>query len=66
MSMKIGVIVGSLRKESLNRKMANVLIKLAPSSLSFEIIEIRDLPLYNQDLDDENKLPPAWTSFREK
>src|SRR5437870_1104738 len=64
MSMKIGVIVGSLRKESLNRKMANTLIKLAPSTLSLQIIEIGDLPLYNQDLDDH--VPPAWAKFREQ
>lgn len=62
----IGVIVGSLRKESLNRKMANVLIKLAPSSLSLHIIEIRDLTLYNQDLEDENNIPDSWKKFREE
>lgn len=65
MSMKIAVIVGSLRKESLNRKMANALSKLAPPSLSLKIIEIGDLPLYNQDMD-ENNVPPAWTAFREQ
>ena len=49
MSRKIAVFVGSLRKESFNRKMANVLITLAPESLLLEIIEIGGLPLYNQD-----------------
>ncbi len=66
MSKKIAVIVGSLRKESFNRKMAYVLMSLAPSSLGLEIVEIRDLPLYNQDLDDEKNPPAAWTAFREK
>lgn len=61
---KIAVIVGSLRKESLNRKMAKALMKLAPESLDLEIVEIGDLPLYNQDLD-ENP-PVAWTAFRER
>jgi chromate reductase len=59
---KIAVIVGSLRRESLNRKMAQVLRQLAPDGLSLEIIEIGSLPLYNQDLD-ENP-PPEWTEFR--
>lgn len=61
---KIGILVGSLRKESLNRRMAKALIKLAPASLYLEIVEIGGLPLYNQDLD-ENP-PAAWTEFRER
>jgi chromate reductase len=61
---KIAVIVGSLRKESFNRKMAKALIKAAPSSLGLEIVEIGGLPLYNQDLDDNP--PSAWTEFRER
>ncbi|MDR3442162.1 MAG: NAD(P)H-dependent oxidoreductase [Legionella sp.] len=66
MNKKIAVIVGSLRKESLNRKMAHALMALSPSSLNLEIIEIGDLPLYNQDLDDEGNVPAAWTHFREQ
>ncbi|TAK77617.1 MAG: NAD(P)H-dependent oxidoreductase [Gammaproteobacteria bacterium] len=65
MSKKIAVLVGSLRKESLNRKMAKALISLAPPSLKLEIIDIGDLPIYNQDLDDEGKPPAAWITFRE-
>lgn len=61
---KIAVLVGSLRKESFNRKMAKALMKLSPDSLSLEIIEIGGLPLYNQDLDDNP--PAAWTEFRER
>ena len=61
---KIAVIVGSLRKDSLNRKMAKALIKAAPASLAPDIIEIGSLPLYNQDLDDNP--PAAWTEFRER
>ncbi len=60
---KIAVFVGSLRKESFNRKMAKALIACAPESLELEIVEIGGLPLYNQDLDDN---PPAvWTEFRQ-
>ena len=52
----VAVFVGSLRKESFNRKLANALIVMAPAPLKLEIVEIRQLPLYNQD-DDAN--PPA-------
>lgn len=62
---KIAVIVGSLRKESWNRKIAMNLIKLAPASLKMEIVEIANLPLYNQDLDDQGIPPKEWTTFRE-
>lgn len=61
---KIAVIVGSLRKGSFNRKMARALISLAPDSLECELVEIRGLPLYDQDLDDNP--PPEWTAFRER
>ena len=50
--LRIAVIIGSLRKESFNRQLANGIIKLAPASIDFELVEIGDLPLYNQD-DDE-------------
>ncbi len=59
---RIAVIIGSLRKASFNRKMANAVIALAPASLKMEIVEIGQLPLYNED-DDANP-PAAWTSFR--
>ena len=49
----IAVIVGSLRKDSLNRKLASALIKLAPPEFTFKHLEIGDLPPYNQD-DDAN------------
>ena len=60
---KVAVLVGSLRKESLNRKLALTLAKLAAPALKLEIVEIVDLPLYNQDLD--NSPPEAWTRLRE-
>lgn len=52
----IAVIVGSLRKDSFNRSLANALIRLAPQEFAFKTIEIGDLPLYNQD-DDGNPAP---------
>jgi chromate reductase len=50
---QIAVIVGSLRKDSFNRKLADALAKLAPSEFSFKQLNIGNLPLYNQD-DDAN------------
>ncbi len=63
---KIAVFVGSLRKESFNRKMARVLMELAPKSLTFEMIEIGQLPLYNQDYDDEGVPPAEYVEFRQR
>ena len=51
---QIAVIIGSLRKDSLNRKLATAIAKLAPPEFSFKKIQISDLPLYNQD-DDEHQ-----------
>jgi chromate reductase len=48
---KIAVVVGSLRKDSINRKLAKAIIKLAPVKFSFKEVTIHDLPLYNQDED---------------
>ena len=48
---QIAVLVGSLRSQSLNRKLAKALVKLAPADFSFQFVEIGDLPLYNQDDD---------------
>ena len=45
----IAVIVGSLRKDSFNRKLANAVVKLAPAEFSFKQVQIGNLPLYNQD-----------------
>lgn len=61
---KIAVLVGSLRKESFNRKTANALVDLAPESLSFEFLEIGNLPLFNQDLEDTP--PQEWEDFRKQ
>jgi chromate reductase, NAD(P)H dehydrogenase (quinone) len=60
----VAVIVGSLRKDSINRKVANALVELAPDDLKLSIVEIGHLPIYNQDGDD--KPPAEWTAFRER
>jgi len=48
---KIAVVIGSLRKDSFNRKMADAIEKLAPAEFTFQKVRIDDLPLYNQDDD---------------
>jgi hypothetical protein len=48
--MSVCVLVGSLRKASFNRMLANALISLAPSSLKLDIVEVGQLPFYNEDL----------------
>jgi chromate reductase, NAD(P)H dehydrogenase (quinone) len=64
MARDVAVIVGSLRRESLNRKMAKALIELSPASLKLEIVEIAALPHYNQDDDEDGKVPESWSQFR--
>ncbi|MDE2076796.1 MAG: NAD(P)H-dependent oxidoreductase [Burkholderiales bacterium] len=63
-SHKVAVVVGSLRKESWNRKIALALQKLAPASLQLSVVEIADLPFYNEDLDASP--PAAWSRFRDE
>ena len=60
----VAVIVGSLRKDSLNRKMANALIAMAPAPLKLTIHEIGALPLFNQDLEPDP--PAAVTDFKQR
>ena len=61
----VAVIVGSLRKDSVGRKAALALAKLAPPHLNLEIVEIGDLPLYNEDIE-ASGAPASWTRFREQ
>ena len=63
---KIAVIIGSLRKASFTRKIAEETIALAHPSLALEIIDISQLPMYNQDDDEGGHIPSAWSGFREK
>ncbi len=58
----IAVLVGSLRKDSLTRKVANAIAEVAPPFVKLQIVEIGDLALYNQDFE---AAPPApWNEFR--
>lgn len=63
MSKKIGVVIGSLRKNSFSESIANYIVSVAPEGYEFKVIEIGDLPFFNQDLEDA---PPAsWVRLRE-
>lgn len=60
----VAVLIGSLRKDSINRKVAKALMELAPSSLKLAEVEIGNLPLFNQDR--EATPYPEWTAFRDR
>lgn len=62
---KVAVILGSLRRDSVSRKAAHALARLAPDNLALEIVEIGDLPLYDEDLEGDGA-PEAWTKFRQR
>ena len=63
-SYKIAILVGSLRKDSLNRRVAQSLCAFAGERLNCDIVEIGNLPLYNQDSDDNP--PPEYVAFRDE
>lgn len=62
---QVAVLVGSLRKDSLNLKTANALAALAPPSLKLGIVDIGQLPMYNEDLDTDSP-PASWSTFRQQ
>jgi len=59
---KVGYLIGSLAKESINRKLARALIKLAPEKLQFHEIGFADLPIYSYDYDAD--FPPQARAFK--
>lgn len=61
---KIGVFVGSLRKESISKKIAKNVTEFFPKGYETEFVEIGNLPLYNQDFDEEGPVPEEITTFR--
>lgn len=64
--MKILVIPGSLRESSFNRSLAKTAIELAPSGYEFEFQDIKDIPLYNDDLDEDNIRPESVNNLKQK
>ncbi|AZA91195.1 NADPH azoreductase [Chryseobacterium nakagawai] len=64
MNTVIGLIAGSLRKESFSKKIAKALLPMTPQGFEFKIISIDNLPIYNQDFDDYNNVPESYAKFR--
>jgi chromate reductase len=61
---KVAVIVGSIRRESFNKKLAQALVLLAADRLDLRVLRIDDLPLFNQD--DEQSPPPAVQRLKQE
>ncbi|HET9459005.1 MAG TPA: NAD(P)H-dependent oxidoreductase [Sphingomicrobium sp.] len=66
MTYKIAILVGSLREGSLNRKVARSICAIRGDNLDCAMVEIGDLPLYNQDYDNAPDEPAAYRRFREQ
>ncbi|HHU49914.1 MAG: NADPH-dependent FMN reductase [Caldicoprobacterales bacterium] len=64
--IKVAVLVGSLRRESYSRKIANNMVNLFPEDYELEFVEIGSLPFYNEDYDAENNAPAEYNAFRNK
>ena len=64
MNYNVAVLVGSLRKESLNLKIAKILAALAPPALTMTMVDIGQMPFYNEDLDIDPP-PASWNAFRQ-
>jgi len=60
---KVGYLIGSLATQSINRKLAKALVRLAPPALEMEEISFKDLPLYSYDYDSD--YPPAARAFKD-
>lgn len=65
-NIKIAVLLGSLRKQSFTKAVVEALIHQSPKEMEYEILEIGNLPLYNQDLEAESREPKDWLVLREK
>ena len=64
MTYKIAVVVGSIRRDSFNKKLAHAVASLAPPDFSFEFLDIAGLPLYSQDYDHD--FPEVARTFKQK
>lgn len=63
---KIGILVGSLRDASYTKKIANHMMSVFPEEIECKLIEIGDLPFYNQDFDEFGNVPETWVRFRKE
>jgi len=66
MSYKIAIVVGSLRKDSYNRKIARTICAIRDDNLECAMVEIGDLPLYNQEYDSLPEQPQQYVRFRDQ
>ena len=66
MSKTIGIFVGSLRRKSFSKSVAEFVISRSNPDIKFEIIDISKLEIYNQDFDDDNNAPASYATFRNK
>jgi len=66
MAYKIAILVGSLRKESYNRKIARAICSIRDDNFDCLMVEIGDLPLYNQDYDSAPQQPEQYVRFRDQ
>lgn len=66
MAKKIGLIAGSLRKESFSKKVAQNVMDMVPEGFECRLISLDDLPVYNQDFDDHGPVPERYQSFRKE
>lgn len=62
----IGVFVGSLREGSFSKTIANFVSSLVPEEFEMRMIGLGELPLFNQDLEENGTEPAAWTKFRDE
>lgn len=65
MAYRIAILVGSLREASINRKVAQSICAIRGDNLDCEMVEIGDLPLYNQEYDSLSEHPEAYVRFRD-
>jgi chromate reductase len=65
MNKTIGILAGSLRRESFSKKIGKAILAMVPEGFEFKAISLDDLPVYNQDFDDNNEVPKAISVFRE-
>ena len=61
--MRIGVIVGSIAKESINKKLASTFPALAPEGTEFTFIDIAGLPMYSYDFDGDSSVVDTYISY---
>lgn len=65
-NIPIGVIVGSARKGSYSKIVAKTVMEFMPAGFDLRVLEIADLPIFNQDYDDEGKVPASYSRFRDQ